>query len=420
MDRMAGLSPAGHAVAPVPRPLWPALRQGAMPVAVACVVLALVAAVAGVAPADGLAAYAVPAGLRAAPAATLGLRPPVGPLPTLPWGATAVEEPPPSSTSSMAWPRPWAPLAPAAPAVAAAAASVPEETIPIDDSADGDPTVTSLVAAVGYCWVALASVGMRLAGSKRGDRVLSSPLGPDAADEDSSSVPTQPEAVAYDRCGTGDPADPLVIHMCSYYGRRRFPIGGVVGKTVDHLMNLHPAHQLGLIHIVCTALLWLVPALYPLFLANGLPNVLGFVLSGFSCVNPIALINQVFFYYIVTRNYVTQWTRTEFWQLYLGGTVGAAVVGMLQGMAYMGPTGGSAALMAAFAWRNPQHLITIWPFLNIQLPLRTVGIAVALLSVMLAVADGSAGATAFVGGAAFATLQWWLYRRSRHSGRNRR
>lgn len=99
-----------------------------------------------------------------------------------------------------------------------------------------------------------------------------------------------------------------------------------------------------------------------------------------------------------------------------------------------------------------------------QLPLRTVGIAVALLSVMLAVADGSAGATAFVGGAqaavqpphrglvrvpaelrtrftaerlggpdppppgatrppggaAFATLQWWLYRRSRHSGRNRR
>lgn len=56
----------------------------------------------------------------------------------------------------------------------------------------------------------------------------------------------------------------------------------------------------------------------------------------------------------------------QFWQLYLGGTVGAAVVGMLQGMAYMGPTGGSAALMAAFAWRNPQHLITIWPFLNIR------------------------------------------------------
>ena len=58
-------------------------------------------------------------------------------------------------------------------------------------------------------------------------------------------------------------------------------------------------------------LLWFVPQLMPLFLADGFRNPFGFIASGFCCVNPIALINEIFFFYIVTRPYVSWWTRKE-------------------------------------------------------------------------------------------------------------
>jgi len=236
----------------------------------------------------------------------------------------------------------------------------------------------------------------------------------DSSDESQALQETSPrDTIRLER------AEPMVISMCTYYGQRKPKRVGFLGKAVTYVTSLHPAVLVACINIITTFCLWRIPALVPVFMANGLLNPLGLLLSGFACINPVALVNEVFFYYVVTRAYVSWWTRTEFFLLYIGGTIGGALVGALNGTAYMGPTAGSAALMAAFFVRNQYHPTKVWPFINLQMPMRTVAIIVGLLDIWLLV-DGSAKAAAFLGGTLFAVLQWQYEKRMRPSNRYRR
>mmetsp|Transcript_13 Transcript_13/g.42 ORF Transcript_13/g.42 Transcript_13/m.42 type:complete len:96 (+) Transcript_13:2-289(+) len=91
--------------------------------------------------------------------------------------------------------------------------------------------------------------------------------------------------------------------------------------------------------------------------------------------------------------------------------MGALLVA-LAGSAHMGPTAGSAAIMAAFVIRNPEHPVAVWPFVDINFEIKTVAIAVGLLNFYLLL-DGSASAGAFLGGALFSALQFYQARRNR-------
>jgi hypothetical protein len=233
-------------------------------------------------------------------------------------------------------------------------------------------------------------------------------------DDDFPETSAERQEAVLPNDGALEPGEPSAIAMSAYYGNMRRRKKGWLTPVMEWLDERHPVHIIFGLNVFFTMLLWFVPQLMPLFLADGFRNPFGFIASGFCCVNPIALINEIFFFYIVTRPYVSWWTRKEFYSLYIGGTVTGALLIALQNTAYMGPTAGSAALLTAFMIRNQDHPIAIWPFVGTAFSMQRVGIVVGLWNLWMFF-DNVASSAAFLGGALYAYLHY--QRRKRQRGR---
>lgn len=268
-----------------------------------------------------------------------------------------------------------------------------------------DKVTASMVAQMALAWMSMVSVWAwyKRSNDPEGKWAIATTTAREQDEQEESLAPTD----AFDNS-----AEASNIAMSSYYGRRRGRRGGLWDRFMERIESVHPVTLVAGINFFTTIFIWFVPQLYPWFIADGFLNPLGFVLSGFTCLNPVHFINEIFYFYIVTRTYVSWWTRREICTLYLGGTATGALLLALTGSAYMGPTAGSAAILTAFLVRNREHPVAIWPFVDIQFRMQTVGIGVGLLNLYLLYCGAAVGA-AFLGGALFAAVQYYNQRRNR-------